>query len=253
MKMQWSRITNRIKRILSGDVVHVRNIQLPAKHLRLCGGEFEDDEHFIDTAISEADRLTEHFDLNLGSRILDVGCGPGRLAIGILNQVGEVEHYQGIDIVRKRIQWCQRHIGGRHSNFHFTHMDVHNSRYNPGGQVMGADFRFPLSDGKFDIIYLYSVFSHMISDEVQLYLREFQRLLTLSGKIFLTAFVENSVPDVSVNPDDYMRTWKGPLHCVRYGTDFFAAMLGEHGFQIDYMKRDLLADGQNCLYISRSS
>ena len=78
-------------------------------------------------------------------------------------------------------------------------------------------------------------------------------MLTLSGKIFLTAFVENSVPDVSVNPDDYMRTWKGPLHCVRYDADFFAAMLGEHGFQIDYMKRDLLADGQNCLYISRSS
>ena len=253
MKMKWSLIMNRISRVFSGDVVHVRNMQLPAKHLRLCGSDFEDDDHFIDTAIAEADRLIEHFKLNLGSRILDVGCGPGRLAIGILNRVGEVEHYHGVDIVRKRIQWCQRHIGGKYSNFHFTHMDVHNSRYNPRGQVVDSDFRFTFSDGKFDIIYLYSVFSHMMSDEARLYLREFQRLLNPSGKIFLTAFVETSVPDVSVNPENYMRTWKGPLHCVRYETNFFAAMLGEHGFHIDYMKRDWLADGQNCLYISRTS
>ena len=252
MKTPLPLLTNRLGRLFSNDVVHVRNMKLPAKHLRLCGPEFEDDHHFIDTAVAEADRLVEHFGLNLRSRILDVGCGPGRLAIGILNRVGQVQYYHGVDIVRKRIRWCQRHIARQHSSFHFTHIDIHNPRYNLGGKPMDADFQFPFSDQQFDIIYLYSVFSHMVIDEVQAYVREFQRLLTPSGNMFLTAFVEEAVPDITINPKDYRRTWKGPLHCVRYDINFFEAMLSKHGFKIDYMQRDRSADGQHCLYISRS-
>ena len=252
MKTPLSLITSRFIRVFSSEVVHIRNIQLPAKHLRLCGTEFEDDEHFIDSAIAEADRLVEYFGLNLRSCILDVGCGPGRLAIGILNRVGQVQQYSGVDIVRKRIKWCQRHIARQHSNFQFGHIDIHNPRYNPGGKPIDAGFRFPFSDHQFDIVYLYSVFSHMVSDEVQVYLGEFQRLLKPSGKMFLTAFVEDAVPEMTINPKDYYRTWKGPLHCVRYDMNFFGSLLSEHGFKIDYLERDWSADGQNCLYISRS-
>ncbi|HJO32800.1 MAG: class I SAM-dependent methyltransferase [Anaerolineales bacterium] len=252
MKISLSLLTNQLSRLFSSDVVHVRNMKLPAKHLRLCGTEFEDDHYFIDTAVSEAERLVEHFGLNPRSRILDVGCGPGRLAIGILNQVGQVQHYQGVDIVRKRIKWCQRHIARQHPNFHFTHIDIHNPRYNPSGKPLDAGFQFPFSDRQFDIIYLFSVFSHMTSDEVHLYMGEFQRLLAPSGKMFLTAFVEEAVPDMTINPKDYRRTWKGPLHCVRYGRGFFEALLSEHRFRIDCMQRDWSADGQNCLHVSRS-
>ena len=67
---------------------------------------------------------------------------------------------------------------------------------------MDAGFQIPISDRQFDIIYLFSVFSHMTSDEVQLYMGEFQRLLAPSGKMFLTAFVEEAVPDMTINPKD---------------------------------------------------
>lgn len=230
-----------------------KKVILPAKHLRFCGTKFRDDEYFLASAQAEANRLVEHFGLTVNSRVLDVGCGVGRLAIGILSRIGEIQHYRGVDVSKRSIQWCQRHITREHSSYQFIHIDVKNLRYNPSGKAIDVDFRLPFDDQElFDIIYLYAVFSNMTKEDVRSYLKEFQRLLAPSGKIFLTAFIEDGVPDMTINPRGYKgRNWKGPLHCVRYKKDFFESLLAENGFGVNHFDYEKETDGQSALYISR--
>jgi SAM-dependent methyltransferase len=233
--------------------VYYENAILPAKQLRLCGTEFQDDAYYLASAQAEADRLVTHFGLTLGSSILDVGCGVGRLATGILSRIGDIRDYHGIDVSKRAIEWCLRHITRKHPSFRFMHIDVRNLRYNPGGKLMGDDFRFPFNgQGLFDIIYLYSVFSHMTKEDVRSYLREFQRILTSSGNMFLTAFIEEGVPNMTINPQGYRMDWGGsPLHCVRYSKDYFESLLTDNGFGIDRFDYEKEDNGQSALYISR--
>ena len=63
---------------------------LPPRELRLGGPSFADDDRFLKTAQDETRRLVTSLGLTSGSRVLDVGCGVGRLAIGILSEVGDI-------------------------------------------------------------------------------------------------------------------------------------------------------------------
>lgn len=230
--------------------VKYNNVILPAKHLRFCGSKFNDNKYFFSSAIAEADRLKNSFKLNINSRVLDVGCGVGRLPIGILNTIGDIKNYYGIDVSARAIEWCQRFINRWHPTFQFKHIDIENQRYNPHGMKIDNNFSLPFDDKEFDIVYLYSVFSHMSLDDIILYLKEFRRLLMPSGKIFLTAFIEKNVPDMEINPSNYKMTWSGPLHCVRYNKEFFESILKTHNFKIDKFEYGNETNGQSAFYIS---
>ena len=235
------------------DTVMFKDLILPPKEIRFGGMGYKDDEYFMSTARAEADRLVRNFGLTIDSSILEVGCGPGRLATGILDRVGDVKSYRAVDVDERSICWCRQNITPAHPTFQFTHLDLRNDRYNPDGRLIDSGFRMPFDDQEFDIIYLFSVFSHMVRDDVEVYLNEFRRLLSPSGKIFLTAFIEDNVDPVTLNPTDYKPgvEWQGPLHCVRYERSFFESMLAKNGFQVDHSDYEDGNCGQCILYISR--
>jgi SAM-dependent methyltransferase len=130
-------------------------------------------------------------------------------------------------------------------------LDLQNDRYNPEGASIDDDFRFPLATGEFDIIYLFSVFTHMIAEDIKIYLREFERLLRPTGKIFLTAFIKDGVPTMSINPPGYAIPWSGPLHCVQYDRRCFEQMLASNGFLVDKYGAEI--DEQTSVRISRGT
>jgi ubiquinone/menaquinone biosynthesis C-methylase UbiE len=231
---------------------HVRSggVLIPAKYLRLGGSEFKDDKFFLASARAEAGRLVEHCGLSKECRVLDVGCGVGRLPIGILDHVGEIQCYWGVDVDNGSVRWCNRHIHRPHPMFQFQHIEVLNRRYNASGRPLDQSFRFDFDDQAFHTIYLYSVFSHMKTEDILVYLREFNRLLRPNGSIFLTAFIEEAVPNMSENPVGYRMNWHGALHCVRYEKAFFWALLEEAGFTVTRFVYAQETDGQSALYLS---
>ena len=247
------RDTSRIRSLLRRDRVFRGGMVLPPRELRLGGPSFADDDRFLKTAQDEARRLVTSLGLTSGSRVLDVGCGVGRLAIGILSEVGDVREYWGVDVDERAIQWCRQYVERDHPRFRFVHLDVGNPRYNPSGQALMPGFRFPFPDQAFEIIYLYSVFSHMLEGDARLYLAEFHRLLVPSGRLFLTAFAEDAVPPVTINPPGYRRPWSGPLHCVRYETGFLRSMVSESGLTIDRTEYATETDGQTAFYALKKS
>jgi SAM-dependent methyltransferase len=245
-------LTKRLSVLLGLDAVRYGEHTLPAAHLRLCGIEFRDDARFFQSACTEADRLIEHLGLGVGSALLDIGCGFGRLAIGVLDRIREPEQYCGVDVSEAAVAWCNRRIARTHPAFRFVRLDVKNERYNPRGKQVASTFRLPFGDGAFDIGYAYSVFSHMELTDVEWYLVELRRVLRAGGGAFVTLFVADNVPDVTLNPADGDKEWRGPLHCVRYGRAFIESRMRDAGFTLEQVTMGTETDGQSGYYLRRT-
>jgi ubiquinone/menaquinone biosynthesis C-methylase UbiE len=136
--------------------------------------------------------------LQPGDAVLDVGCGPGRMAVllrGYLNRKGR---YAGFDVSKAAIAWCTENISGSHPNFDFTVVDIQNKFYNAEGRYKSADFRFPYPDASFDVVLLASVFTHMFPPDVEHYLHEIVRVLKPGGRCLITYFLLNEESSVLI-------------------------------------------------------
>jgi SAM-dependent methyltransferase len=122
-------------------------------------------------------------------RVLDIGSGPGNLAIGLIGYLTGT--YDGIEIHPDAVAWCQRTITPRYPSFRFHVANLASRAYNPQGQVSAASYRFPFSDHSFDFIFLGSVFTHMLPDAVQNYVHEIARLLAPGGAGVASYFLLN--------------------------------------------------------------
>jgi len=233
------------------DYVKVAGSTIVASHRRLSGRAFKDDQVYVKSAEGEANRLIQRFGFGLESRVLDVGCGQGRLAIGLLRTLGDVP-YIGIDIDQTSIAWCRDYIERDHPSFKFKHLNAYNERYNPRGRNIGPGFQFEEDRESADVAYLFSVFSHTTERDMRIYLKDFARVLDRNGKVFFTSFVEDNVPNLSINPEHYRLECSGPLHIVRYNRPYLFSILDELGYSILDFTHATEADGQSAIYLEKA-
>jgi hypothetical protein len=151
-------------------------------------------------------------------------------------------------VQKKLIRWAKNHLADDHTRF--TLVDQHNDRYNPEGKTKR---RIPAEPGSVDVLYSYSVFSHMLTDDVAGYAQVMARLLAPDGRIWLTAFVEDGVPDCVENPQDYLKLdWRGPLHCVRFDREFFESLMTAAALRVDRFEHGQETDGQSMYVLARA-
>jgi SAM-dependent methyltransferase len=220
---------------------------LPPAELRAGGRHFTEDDDFVRSAARDAKRLRKAALLQASSRVVDWGCGAGRLLYGLREELGEVADYIGIDVRADDIDWANENLADDRSRF--VHVDTPNARYNVSGTDAPA---LPLPDGQTDVFYGYSVLSHMIPDDIRAYTAEMHRVLTPKGRAFVTAFVEEDVPLWDENPEGYgPLDWRGPLHCVRFERRFFETMLADAGLQVQIYEYGRETDGQSLYVVAR--
>ena len=140
--------------------------------------------------------------------ILDVGCGCAKVARPLVDFLSQDGEYHGIDIGADCIAWC-RNAYRRFPNFHFHHADLFSTRYNRNGGSPASRYRFPLERGTVDLVFLGSVFTHLLPAEVENYLRETARVLRPGGRVIATYFIL----------DDVSRLFFPPDYAVRQGVD----------------------------------
>jgi SAM-dependent methyltransferase len=128
-------------------------------------------------------------------RVLDVGCGIGRMARPLTGFLDAHGSYDGFDVDAAGVEWCRRNVSPRFPRFRFRHVDVRNDRYNPRGRVEPCELRFPYDDSSFDFVFLTSVFTHMLPEDVEPYVREVARVLAPGGRSLSTWFLRNDEAD----------------------------------------------------------
>ena len=103
-----------------------RFLPAPPPELTFCGdGDFRAiGAEFLGHFVRLADLRPQH-------RVLDIGCGIGRMAVPLTQYLFDPGSYMGIDIVADGISWCNRTISTRYENFQFRHLDLFHPLYNP--------------------------------------------------------------------------------------------------------------------------
>src|SRR5262249_52132103 len=82
-------------------------------------------------------------DLQPDDRVLEVGSAIGRIPLALTETMGPDGSYQGLEIVRRGVRWCQTHISASHPNFQSHHANIENGPYNRRGQLAPEDYVFP--------------------------------------------------------------------------------------------------------------
>jgi SAM-dependent methyltransferase len=119
-----------------------------------------------------------------GKRVLDFGCGAGRVMSAFADEAQRCE-FHGCDVDRRSIGWIQRHLV---PPFHVF--------ANPA-----APGRLPFEDGSVDLIYAISVFSHL-ADGWNGWLAELHRCLAPDGYLLATFLGQASSETIAGEPWD---------------------------------------------------
>ncbi len=123
------------------------------------------------------------------ARVVDVGCGWGRMAIPLLDILEPPGSYRGLDVDRDQITWAQEVFSPVHGGFAFEWMDVQNRMYNSAGQQTVGQTALPIAGRACDLVICCSVLTHMLKDDVLHYLREFERIISDRGSVFISLFL----------------------------------------------------------------
>lgn len=201
---------------------------------------------------SEFQRIGEEFrgyfvelaGLSPSDAVLDVGCGPGRMAVPLTGYLSAEGRYEGFDVVAREISWCTEHISPRYPQFRFRRVDVRNAHYNPQGAIAASELRFPYDDASFDLVILASVFTHMVQPDVERYLGEVRRVLRPGGRCFATYFLLHDDSRRRIDADESYFSFAGgqgdvrfedpsdPEATVAYGQDLVRSLHERHELPI---------------------
>ena len=178
---------------------------LPPRHLAFVGaGDYEaTGQQFLGF-------FRELGGLDSDDRVLDLGCGVGRMAMPLTGYL-EGGSYAGFDVGRGMVRWCQRNISSRWPNFEFAWAPVHNGKYNPFGDVAAAEFRFPYEDASFDFAFATSLFTHLLREETRHYLAETARVLKPGATCLLTFFLLTPDAERAIERGEAMLDFAHPI------------------------------------------
>ena len=186
-----------------------------------------------------SDYLRTYAGLNEKSRVLEIGCGCGRTAFA-LAEVLEDGQFVGMDIEAASLASCSRTAVFRSKRFRFDLLDVQNDEYNPHGKFPAHEYVFPYESGEFDVIFLVSVFTHMLTDDVKNYIGEISRMLKPGGVCMVTTFLmdegrESNGLSFPLNEQEhYFYNPDMPEVAVGYFLDFYESNFAQHGLTLKY-------------------
>jgi SAM-dependent methyltransferase len=190
-----------------------QSIPLPPHEYRTYVSGIPDEAEFREIGERAIAQFRAHGFKLEGARLLDVGCGCGRVARQLV-PLG-LRSYEGFDRHPGMIEWCQRHITPVAPNFRFRYLPIrsaYTSWDGHPGEIDAASLVFPYEDASFDSICLTSVFTHMPLSEIRAYAKEIARLLSPGGRVMASVLLDD-VPWIDqrlhfgYRREDYDRTF----------------------------------------------
>jgi SAM-dependent methyltransferase len=137
--------------------------------------------------------MCEHLGLDdfSATDVLDVGCGV-KMSSTLINEDVPMQRYVGIDVYGEMIDFLRDNV--RDPRFAYHHVDLHNDLYNPQGERLTPATRLPVPEAGFDVIWLFSVFTHFVPDDFTAMLQVLRRHIRPSGRLFFSLYVNEETP-----------------------------------------------------------
>ncbi len=153
-------------------------------------GNHREREEWLESGLFVVDvlnRTVERDDL-AGVDVLDVGCGTKIVKTLIDNHL-PVGRYVGVDVAAPVIEWLQTNVDD--PRFEFHHLPARNDLYNPDGTTLGDFDQLPADLSAFDLICLFSVFTHLAPDDYVAMLRLLRRHIRPDGRLVFSVFLND--------------------------------------------------------------
>jgi SAM-dependent methyltransferase len=192
-------------------------------------------EHFRNTATWSFVELVRRGGLTSKSRVVDIGSGCGRMALPFSLFIKEGAYY-GTDVFEEGVDWCTAQITSRSPNFKFFLQRPENNYYFGGDIQPSASLSLGFAEtASIDFVFAISVFTHLVEQDAENYLREIARCLKPDGLAYITCFIIDRYFHAYVKRTRLHTAVKevSPGHSQAYtGQDFFAGYTAERWGQL---------------------
>jgi len=163
-------------------------VKLPEQKELRQAGPFSSVQRFYETSFQCLRDLMYFTSIRSDHRILDYGCGLARLAIPMVGYLDRSKgSYHGIDTNRNCIS-RNTSMFAEFANIDFEFVDIYSSMYNKTGKSFETLSSYDLK-GPYDVIALFSVFTHLLPSECNILIQLLARHLRRKGEIFSTWFL----------------------------------------------------------------
>ena len=169
---------------LPQDMLRRKHALIPPKGMIFTGSG-----NYLEIGKQFFDYFKKYGALTPESTILDIGSGIGRMAVPFTEFLSEKGRYEGFDIVKKGVDWCNGNISKKYPNFNFKLIPLKNDLYNLNTEEVASELIFPYENETFDFVFLTSVFTHMMPEDLENYVKEIHRVLKNDKKCFTTFFI----------------------------------------------------------------
>jgi len=136
-------------------------------------GGFKNEQAYNKNGILKVEIL-KYFGLKPDSSLLDIGCGTGILVKPLEKYLTTLENYTGTDIAQKAVDYCRKHYPI--------------AKFYKNGMT-----QLPEMGKKFDMICLFSIFTHLYPEETLEYLKNIKKYLKSNGCIVATIFKNSKI------------------------------------------------------------
>lgn len=180
-----------------------------------------------------------------GSRVFEIGCGCGRLAMAFSEVLDKTGTYTGMDVDQEMIEWCRKNLSD--NGFFFHHADIFSAVYNPDGRPTGS-YAFPMAADSASLVVATSVFTHLLYEDFRHYIAESRRVLRPGGHLYVSFFIMDFIGHMlgdrwhfSHRLDNcYVENLRYPEAAVAYDLGTISQILSDNGFSIIEIYRETL-------------
>ena len=165
--------------------------------------------------MAKLDRLFKQTGDLLGLRVLEPGCGTGRLTEILAEKVGESGHVVALDISARMVEFARKRVGGK------KNVEVHQKKLED----------FLLSERGFDLVLCHQVFPHL-EDKAEA-LAMMRRALKSGGQLIIFHFI----PFKEIN-DRHRKAGTAVENDLMPSTEEMEKLLSDAGFKIRLWEDD---------------
>lgn len=183
-------------------------------------------------------------------RVLDIGCGCGRIAAPLTQHVGPDGSYIGVDIVAALVEFGTRHITKTYPNFRFVTLEQSNPSYDAlRGKSTSRTIRTlaeAAAPDSIDLCIATSLFTHLDTGMARTTLAAMSRLMASNGRAFVTAFLIDDAARALIRrgrsafqfahaygEGTNAQSLEDPLAALAFDADHFARLLTEQGLYVE--------------------